>query len=120
MAQFYLGGMLNYVEIATSRHAGEQDVAADSGLVFRIVLRRYRGLGIGLNFSLRIVVLHAILQGTNAFAQTLAQFGQFLGAEHQQCDGEDYQQVHGLKQTFKHKASEPDMPTGMPDSTTTM
>jgi hypothetical protein len=28
--------------------------------------------------------------------------------------------VHGLKQTFKHKASEPDMPTGMPDSTTTM
>ena len=61
MAQFYLGGMLNYVEVATSRHAGEQDVAADSGLVFGIVLRRYRGLGIRLNFSLRIVVFHTIL-----------------------------------------------------------
>src|ERR1700675_2847925 len=79
------------------------------------VLRRY-GLGFSLDFRLGIVVLHTIFQGTNALAQTLAQLGQFLGAEYEQCNGEDHQQVHGLKQTFKHKASAPEMPTGMPDS----
>src|SRR5258708_5779084 len=111
--------MLNYIELATSRYACKQDVAADSGLVFGIVLRRY-GLGFSLNFRLGVVVFHAILQCANALAQTLAQFGQFLGAEHQQCNRENHQQVHGLKQTFKHKTSEPDMPTGIPAGTTTM
>jgi len=33
-------------------------------------------------------------------------------AEYQQCDSEDHQQMHRLKQTFKHKASELDMQTG--------
>ncbi len=44
-------------------------------------------------------------KSADAFAQALAQFRQFLGTKHQQRNKEDDQQVHGLKQTFKHKAS---------------
>jgi hypothetical protein len=86
-----LGGMLNYVELATNRQAGKREVGADSGLIFGIVLGRYYGLGIRLNFGLRIVVFHTILQRANALAQTLAQLRQFLGAEYEQCNGEDHQ-----------------------------
>ena len=103
--------------MSNQQQVGTQAIAADSGLVFGI-LRRYR-LRFSLDFRLGIVILHSIFQRANALAQTFAQLGQFFGAEYEQCDGEDYQQVHGLKQTFKHKPSEPDMPTGMPDNATT-
>lgn len=43
------------------------------------------------------MVLHAILQGTNALTQAFAQFGELLRTEHQQGNKEDYQQVHRLK-----------------------
>src|SRR5579859_5573748 len=79
--------------------AGDSDVTAASGLIL--------GLGLRLGFSLGIVVLHAIFQRADALAQTLSQLRQFLGAKHQQGNKEDHQQVHGLKQTFKHKASYP-------------
>src|SRR6202521_3121134 len=111
--------MLKLCRTGDKAEPRQQDVAPDSGLVFGIVLGRY-WLGFSLDFRLGVVILHTIFQRANALAQTLAQLGQFFGAEHQQCYREDHQQVHGLKQTFKHKASEPDMPTGMPDSTTTM
>src|SRR5271166_5728678 len=45
----------------------------------------------------RGIVLHAIFQGTNPLTQTLAELRQFLGAEDQQGNKEDHQQVHRLK-----------------------
>jgi hypothetical protein len=52
-----------------------------------------------------IAILHGVLEAANAFAEALAEFGQFLGTKHQQRDAENHEQVHRLKQTIKHKSS---------------
>src|SRR5690242_5324301 len=43
------------------------------------------------------IVLHAIFQGTNPFAQTFAKLRQFLRTEDQQRNSKDNEQVHRLK-----------------------
>src|SRR5580698_1126999 len=45
---------------------------------------------------------HGRLEAADPLADSLAQFGQFFGAENEESDSENYQQVHGLKQSFKH------------------
>ena len=47
--------------------------------------------------------LHARLQGTDALSDALAQLRQFLRTKNQQGNKEDHQQMHWLKQAFKHK-----------------
>src|SRR5208283_2995305 len=79
----------NYIETLTLPRMGHQKLAEDSGFVFRLLLR----LGNGLC----VVVFHTLFQCANAIAQPLAQLRQSFGAENNQCDDEDHQQVHGLK-----------------------
>src|ERR1035437_380864 len=71
-----------YTEPATIRHAGNQEVAADSGFVFRLNF----GLCFRLGFKLGVVILHAIFQRAYAFAKALAHFRQSLRTKHQQRD----------------------------------
>src|SRR5208337_2899167 len=76
-------------------------------------LRRGRADRLALDFggfgfcagNLRLVwriILHTFLQRTNALADPLAEFRELLGPEDEQSNKEDHQQVHRLKQTFKH------------------
>src|SRR6185437_5309370 len=46
----------------------------------------------------------SILKSADPFAEALAEFGYFLGPEHQHADGEDDQQMHWLEQAFKHRS----------------
>src|SRR5690242_3142277 len=71
---------------------------------YRLIRSRARGrLALGFGVLLvgrslrRGMILHAIFQGTNPLAQTLAELRQFLGPEDQQGNKEDDQQVHRLK-----------------------
>src|SRR5882762_5234525 len=41
--------------------------------------------------------LHSGFEATNALSDSLAQLRELLGTEHQQCDSENDQQVHGLQ-----------------------
>src|SRR5574337_1104672 len=49
------------------------------------------------------LVAQTFLQRLNAFADPFAKFGQLLGTEDEQGDGEDHQQVHGLEKAVKHR-----------------
>jgi hypothetical protein len=56
-------------------------------------------------FVRRIVLfflLHCVLESADAVSDSLAEFGEFPGSEDEQSDPENYQQMHGLKQSFKH------------------
>src|SRR5467141_1825535 len=48
-------------------------------------------------------VLDPFSQGTNTLTDPLAEVRKLLGAKHQQRDEKDYQKVHRLKDSFKHK-----------------
>jgi hypothetical protein len=50
------------------------------------------------------VLRQGSLEASYTFAQALTQFGDLLGAEHQNRNAQDDQQVHRLKQTFEHVA----------------
>jgi len=62
-------------------------------------MRSYR---IGLHGGLDFFFGHRGFETSDAFAETFAEFGQLLGAEHEQSDSENYQHVRWLKQSFKH------------------
>jgi hypothetical protein len=47
----------------------------------------------------------ASFEALYAFSEALTEFRQFLGAESEEGDGEDNEQVAGLKQSFKHELS---------------
>src|SRR4029077_17615172 len=55
--------------------------------------------------GLLFVSFHGCLEATDALSDSLAEFGKFFGAEHEQGNAENHQQMHGLKQSFKHTAS---------------
>jgi hypothetical protein len=52
-----------------------------------------------------LVLFHRGLEAADAFSDSLAEFGKLLRSEHKQSNSEDNQQVHRLKQSFKHKSS---------------
>src|SRR5581483_9110895 len=62
-------------------------------------------LALALGWLRLIAVAHGFLEAANAFAQPFAQLRQFLGTKHQQRDSQNHEQVHRLKQTFKHNSS---------------
>src|SRR5712691_7549566 len=66
--------------------------------------------------GLRRAFLHTVFQSANALADTFAQFRQLLGAEHQERDKEDHQQMHRLKQAFEHKKPPPPEAGSKPNS----
>jgi len=43
------------------------------------------------------------LETADTFPDSLAEFGKFLRAEHEQGNCEDYQQMRGLQESFEHK-----------------
>src|SRR5262249_22959126 len=49
--------------------------------------------------------LHGRLEAADALADSFAQFRQLLGSEHEQGNSKNNQQMHRLKQSFKHKRS---------------
>jgi hypothetical protein len=54
------------------------------------------------------VTVAVVLTGfsSSAFmADSFAQLGKLFGAEHEQSDSENHQQMHRLKQSFKHRFS---------------
>src|ERR1700757_579222 len=61
------------------------------------------------------MVLHAFLQRANALAEALSKFRQLLGTKDKKSNEKDDQQVHRLKQTFKHKTSKPN-PLTLPEA----
>jgi hypothetical protein len=48
------------------------------------------------------VFLQTCLEFPDAFAKAFVQLGKPLRTKEQQTNTQDYQQMHGLKQTFKH------------------
>src|SRR5579863_5442180 len=65
----------------------------------------FRTLGVRALGRVGGMVFHAFFQSAQAFADSLTQFRELLGAEYQQGDKKDDKQVHRLKQAFKHKNS---------------
>src|SRR5207253_2983844 len=59
-----------------------------------------RAMRVGLKFCCQLR-----LEAADAFSESLAEFGKLLRSEHKQSNSEDNQQVHRLKQSFKHKSS---------------
>ena len=54
-----------------------------------------------------VALVHRRLEIADPFAQSLAQIAQLLGAENQQDNNQDHQQVHGLEQAFHTTPQEP-------------
>jgi hypothetical protein len=52
--------------------------------------------------GLASVFLQTCLEFPDAFAKPFAQLWKPLRTKQQQTDTQDYEQMHGLKQTFKH------------------
>jgi hypothetical protein len=48
---------------------------------------------------------HRCLEAADTLSDSFAEFGQLFGAEDEQGNSEDNQQVHGLEQSFKHRFS---------------
>ena len=48
-------------------------------------------------------LFHGITEIADAVAQTLAEFRQFLGSEHEQCNSHNHEQMGRLKKSFEHK-----------------
>jgi hypothetical protein len=51
------------------------------------------------------LVFHGGLEAANTVSDSFAEFRQLLRSEDEQSNSENYQQMHGLKQSFKHKCS---------------
>src|ERR1700691_1749690 len=71
-------------------------------------LRVYSRLGFGRGVFVFIFVFHAVFQGPNAVADSLADLWESLGAKQQQGNHKNKEQVPRLKKTFTHKTSKPD------------
>jgi hypothetical protein len=54
---------------------------------------------------LLFVSFHRCLEAADTLSNSLAKFGKLLGSEHKQGNSENHQQMHGLKQSFKHELS---------------
>jgi len=54
---------------------------------------------------LLFVSFHGCLEAADALSDSFTKFGEFLGPEHKQGNSENNQQMHGLKQSFKHEYS---------------
>lgn len=49
--------------------------------------------------------LHRGFEAADAVSYSFAELGKLFGSEDEQSDPENYQQMHGLKQSFKHNFS---------------
>ena len=62
----------------------------------------YRRTGLAGNFGLSV---YGRFEPADAFADSFAEFREFLGPEHEQGETDDDEQMHGLKESFKHTYS---------------
>jgi len=51
------------------------------------------------------VSFHGCLEAADALSDSFTQFGELFGPEHKQGNSENNQQMHRLKQSFKHTCS---------------
>ena len=52
--------------------------------------------------QLLLPLFHCFFERLDAFAEALSQFGKLPGAKDDQNDPQNEQQMHGLKESFKH------------------
>jgi hypothetical protein len=51
------------------------------------------------------LIFHCGFEAANSISDSFAEFRQLLRSEDEQSNSENYQQMRGLKQSFKHKSS---------------
>src|SRR2546426_12353239 len=56
-------------------------------------------------FRSLFVSFHGCLEAADALSDSFSKFGELFGPEHKQGNSENNQQMHGLKQSFKHERS---------------
>jgi hypothetical protein len=87
-----------------SEHKYEQDFGTqthDSPLGYALVV----GNGGCCASRLLFVSFHGYLEAADALSDSFTKFGELFGPEHKQGNSENSQQMHGLKQSFKHMCS---------------
>src|ERR1700730_14931882 len=65
----------------------------------------FDNVGLCLRRFFRGLLSHGRLKAANTVTNSFAQLRKLPGAEHEQGNSEDYQQMHRLEQSFKHNSS---------------
>jgi len=102
VSQQYL--QLSRTQDQQSEHNYEQDFDAkthDSPLGYTLFAGNAGCCAAGLLFA----GLHGCLEAADALSDSFAKFRKLFWSEHKQRNPENNQQMHGLKQSFKHTAS---------------
>src|SRR5712692_9926361 len=92
---------LLWTQYQQPEHKYEQDFRAkthDSPLGYALVV----GNGDCCAGRLLFVSFHGCLEAADALSDSFTKFGELFGPEHKQGNSENNQQMHGLKQSFKH------------------
>jgi hypothetical protein len=93
---------LLWTQYKQSEHEDEQDFGSEAqGSPLAYFLIAGTGYGCGRAF---FVSSDGCFETPNTFSNSFAKLRKFLGPEDKQCDSDNYQQMHGLKQSFKHNA----------------
>jgi hypothetical protein len=95
---------LLWTQYQQSEHEYEQDFGTqthDSPLGYDLVV----GNGGCCARRLLVVSFHGCLEAADALSDSFTKFGELFGPEHEQGNSENNQQMHGLKQSFKHECS---------------
>src|SRR2546425_10941027 len=94
---------LLWTQYQQSEHNHEQNFRAkthDSPLGQALVVGNRGCCAVWLLF-----VFHNCLEAADALSDSFTKFGELFGPEHKQGNSENNQQMHGLKQSFKHIGS---------------
>src|SRR5713101_9453012 len=97
------GVQLLWTQYQQSEHNHEQNFRAkthDSPLGQALVVGNRGCCAVWLLF-----VFHSCLEAADALSDSFAKFGKLFGPEHKQGNSENDQQMHRLKQSFKHECS---------------
>jgi hypothetical protein len=95
---------LLWTQYQQTKHNYEQDFGTqthDSPLGYALVV----GTGGCWAGRMLLVGFHGCLEASDALSDSFTKFGEFFGPEHKQGNSENNQQMHRLKQSFKHERS---------------
>jgi len=95
---------LLWTQYQQSEHKHEQDFRTqthDSPLGYALVV----GNGSRCAGRLLFVSFHSCLESPDSLSNSFTKVGELFGPEHEQRNSENHQQMHGLKQSFKHTGS---------------
>jgi hypothetical protein len=95
---------LLWTQYQQPKHDYEQDFGSqthDSPLGYALVV----GNGGGWASRILFVGFHGCLEASDALSDSFTKFGELFGPEDKQGNSENNQQMHGLKQSFKHERS---------------